>query len=265
MTLFAGPFASAKPFAILFANHVRKVRTCRPAMIPNPDHGAAGGGLVVGLVLMALMTLGACSPTGALVGVGAGAGIAASEERGFRGAVSDATIRGEINFRWLEYSPEVQLRLGLSIYEGRVLVTGVVEQEEQRNRVIELAWQPNGVREVINEVIVDPSGERGNLVRDTWISTQLRSNLLFDRDVSSINYSVDTVRGTVYVIGIAQNREELDRVIEHARNVGYVERVVNHAILIDDPRRPARALERLEQRRAETETPASPPTNEAAP
>lgn len=202
------------------------------------------------LVLLAIV-LPACSPTGALVGAGAGVGVTAAEERGFRGAISDATIRGEINYLWLDYDPKVQLRLGLSIYEGRVLVTGPVDNEEQRARVIELAWQPQGVREVINEVIIDKEGERGagNYLRDVWISTQLRSNLLFDKDVSSLNYSVETVRGTVYVMGIAQDRKELDRVLDHARNIEYVRGVVNHAILVDDPRRPARALERLKERR----------------
>jgi osmotically-inducible protein OsmY len=67
----------------------------------------------------------------------------------------------------------------------------------------------------------------------------LRTKLLFDRDVLAINYSVETVRHTVYLFGIAQDKQELDRVINYARNTEYVSRVVNHVLLKSDPRRRA--------------------------
>jgi osmotically-inducible protein OsmY len=96
-----------------------------------------------------------------------------------------------------------------------------------------------GVREVINEVIIDPSGSTGTFARDTWISAQLKSKILFDKEIDSINYQIETVRHVVYLMGVAQNKKELDRVINYARNLKYVERVVNHVILKTDPRRRA--------------------------
>ncbi|MEE2722499.1 MAG: BON domain-containing protein, partial [Pseudomonadota bacterium] len=80
----------------------------------------------------------------------------------------------------------------------------------------------------INEIEVAESGGLTGYGRDIWISTRLQSALLFDKQVSSINYSIKTVRGTVYLIGIAQSRMELDRVINHARSLDYVRKVVNH-------------------------------------
>ena len=66
---------------------------------------------------------------------------------------------------------------------------------------------------------------------------QLKAKLLIDKDVSAVNYSVDAVRGIVYLMGIAQSQDELDRVIGYARNIRYVQKVVNHVLLKDDPRR----------------------------
>ncbi|MEK9645333.1 MAG: BON domain-containing protein, partial [Alphaproteobacteria bacterium] len=67
--------------------------------------------------------------------------------------------------------------------------------------------------------------------RDTIISTELKTKLLFDSKVSSINYSIETVDGVVYLIGIAQNREELNRVTNYARNLGYVKKVVSYVTI----------------------------------
>ena len=72
------------------------------------------------------------------------------------------------------------------------------------------------------------SGGLAGYGRDTWIAAQLKSKLLFDKQVSSINYSIDTVRGKVFLIGLAQSRQELDRVINHARSIDYVKKVVSY-------------------------------------
>jgi osmotically-inducible protein OsmY len=184
-----------------------------------------------------LLLLSACTPADLALSAGATAGVAASEERGFQTAVSDTDISTRINYAWLDRNVDMFHSLNLFVYEGRVLITGVLPNNERMDEAVALAWKEKGVREVINEVIVDPSGSTGTYASDSYITAQLKAKLLFDRDVSAINYSVDAVRGTVYVIGIARSRDELDRVIGYARNIRYVKKVVNYAILKDDPGR----------------------------
>ncbi|MGE5539797.1 MAG: BON domain-containing protein [Gemmatimonas sp.] len=189
--------------------------------------------------LAAALTLSAsaCSTTDVALGAGATAGVAASEERGIRGSVSDTEIATRINYAWLNRNVDMFHSLNLFIYEGRVLVTGVLPSTDQVDEAVAIAWKEPGVREVINEIIIDPSGRTGTFASDSYITAQLKAKLLFDRDVSAVNYSVDSVRGIVYVMGIAQSQDELDRVIGYARNIRYVKKVVNHAILKTDPRR----------------------------
>ena len=65
-------------------------------------------------------------------------------------------------------------------------------------------------------------------MKDGWVTAQLQSKITFDKDVLAINYSIETVSGTVYLIGIAKSQREVDRVIAHARSLGYVKRVISH-------------------------------------
>lgn len=181
--------------------------------------------------------LSACTTTGIAVGAGAGAAVAASQERGLTGTLKDTRIRAAINILWLKQDSDMYRGLGLAVHEGRVLTTGVVRSEEKRAVAVRLAWRATGVKEVINEIAVVASGRTKDYARDTWITAQLKTKFLFDKAVTAINYSVDTVNYTVYLFGIAQDKVELERVINHARNVKFVRRVVNHVLLKSDPRR----------------------------
>ncbi len=178
----------------------------------------------------------ACGPETA-IGVAATAGTAAMEERGFTAAVGDATIKAELNARFLGQSGEMWKGLSVQVIEGRVLLSGKVREPELRVDAVRIAWQVGGVREGINEIAVTDRSVTGSMARDTWISTKLKSRLLFDKDVSAINYSIVTVGGTIYLMGLAQHQAELDRGINHARDIADVRGIVNYVQLKDDPRR----------------------------
>lgn len=191
--------------------------------------------VAAGTLLAATLMLGGCAET--LMGGAAAAGVGAVQERGLEQAVVDSRIHTELDYKWLKYNKDVFAALDSAVYEGRVLVTGVVKTEAERDMAIKLAWQVSGVKEVINEIIVDPSGKTGTYARDLWITAQLKTDILTDKDVAAVNYSIITVRHVVYLFGVARNKAELDRVINYARNTEYVERVVNHVLLASDTRR----------------------------
>ena len=176
----------------------------------------------------AALALVGCSTTGVAVGAGAATAVAASEERGLAGTVSDTAIEAQINALLLHRDFETFRKVGVKSYERRVLLTGQVQRPEMRLDAVRLAWQVRGVKEVINEIEVTEAGGTEAYAHDVWISTQLRSKLLIDKEILSINYSVETVGGTVYLMGFARSSEELARVEAHARNLGYVRRVVSY-------------------------------------
>lgn len=182
-------------------------------------------------LLFAALAAAGCSPVGVAVGAGATAGVAVAQERSVGDAISDLTIKTTLNARLIEADPTLFSDVSLDVIEGRVLMTGDVKTPDDRVEAVKLAWQVDGVQEVINELQVTDRGGIANYLRDAWISTRLRSDLTFDREIAAINYNIETVNGVVYLIGIAQNQVELDRVLAHARTISHVEKVVSHVRL----------------------------------
>lgn len=183
-------------------------------------------------VLVLSLFLSSCAPVGIAAGVGAAAGVAAAQEGGISQAASDARIQVEINDLWFRHNVDMFSKLDLTINQGRVLITGVVQNPEHRVEAVRLAWQPKGVKQVINEIRVANSEGISGYAKDTWITTRLRTAMIFDKNIQSINYSIDTVQGTVYLMGFAQDRLELNRVVEKARTIKGVKNVVSYVKII---------------------------------
>ncbi|MBR9972667.1 BON domain-containing protein [Magnetospirillum sp. J10] len=172
-----------------------------------------------------------------VIGAGATAGVAASEERGIEGAAEDAKIRAEVNEAWFRHSVDMYSKVTFAISEGRILLTGTVPTEQVREDAVRLTWQVAGVREVYNELLVRESSGLIDGARDVRIQQEIKSRMLFDKEVSNINYTVDVTDGVVYLLGIAQSDAELNRVIGHAREVSAVKNIINYVRLKNDPRR----------------------------
>lgn len=195
-------------------------------------------GLLPSLVsAIAALALAGCIET-AVVG-GAAVGSTALQDRGIKGAAADLGIRSEINDLWFkdEHGQVLMRDLNLQVQEGRVLVSGEVANADLRARAVQLAWKASGVREVLNEVEVGNSGGLRTYWIDSKIVRELEARMLLEKSVTSPNYSVESYNGTVFLIGVAQDQTELNRVLQLARNISSVKKVVNHVLLKDDPRR----------------------------
>ncbi len=189
--------------------------------------------LIAGMVCVGLAA--GCTPVGVAVGAGATAATAAQQEKGFTQAVTDVGIQAEINNALFQADHVLFGRVNLSVTEARVLLTGRVPTPEDRVEATRLTWQVQGVQEVINELQVDDSSSIVDAARDQLIAATLRQKLIFDSAVRSINYSIATVNGRIYLFGIARSADELDRVVNHGRNVKYVRDVTSY-VRIAEPR-----------------------------
>lgn len=193
-----------------------RISLCRIAGAP--------AAVVAGVVMLGL-TLSGC--VSLAVGAGATVGTAAMQERGLGGAIDDTVINGRVAAAFIEH--DVSLRdVSIEVHQGEVLLTGTVPRIADRVTAVRQAWQVDGVKTVINEIQITDSSDILDIARDVWVTAQLRLRLTFDGRVRAINYAVDTVNGTVYLMGIAQSEAELERVRDHAREVKYVRRIISH-------------------------------------
>ena len=173
------------------------------------------------------LVLSGCEPV-LFVGTGAAVTTSVAEERGIGGVFSDSSIKTRINMLYMEHSAALLKHVDIVVRQGRVLLTGVVPTPQVQIDAVRLAWKVDGVQEVIDETTVGEGGGFGGYSSDSWITTQLKSKLLFDGDISSINYNIQTIKGTVYLMGVAQDQKELDKVIDIARRTSRVKNVVSY-------------------------------------
>lgn len=203
--------------------------------------GGTGIALALAGILLAGILLAGCSPVGTAVGVAATTINLATQERGLVTGVDDNLIWVGINERMFQKDTKLFQKVSLQVHEGRVLLTGFVQKPEHRVMATELAWQSDGVREVQNEIQIGRSLDAGDYAEDAWLIARLRMKLMADSEVRANNYSIDCIRSTIYLIGVAQNQAELQRVVDHARDIPYVAAVVNRVRLLDAPLPPVPA------------------------
>ena len=168
--------------------------------------------------------------TGAVAGVSA-----ARQERTIGNALDDARIKTTLDARLAREYPGLYIRVSTTVVEGRVLLAGRVDKPETRLDATRVSWSVEGVKKVDNDIEVSDMSGWLDGPADFIMRTQLATVLLADKSIKDINYTTDVVHGVVYLMGVAQNREEMDRVVAHAQKVNGVKRVENYVVLKDDP------------------------------
>ena len=166
--------------------------------------------------------------TGAIIGAGATVGVAAYQERGIEGVARDTKLATQIRAAYLEADGTLATNIGIEVYERRALLTGLVENEALRAHAVQIVWAIDGIKDVLNEIQIRNEEGLVEFAYDSWISAQLQTKMTFDADILAINYSIETVNAVIYLIGIAQDQAELDRVLAHARSIDRVRRVISH-------------------------------------
>ncbi len=186
--------------------------------------------LILLLLLITPLISGCAS---AIIGGGATIGVASFQERGLEQAARDVKLATQIRAKYISFNAKLAIDVGITVYENRVLLTGILATEELRAEAVGMVWQVNNIKDVINEIQLSTDEGVVEFMHDSWITTQLQAKLTFDEDILAINYVIETVNGTIYLIGIAINKAEHDRVLNHARNIERVKRVISHVRIKD--------------------------------
>lgn len=121
--------------------------------------------------------------------------------------------------------------IDLTIFEGRLMLTGTMKSEEGRRKLIENAFKANSVDQVIDEVVIGGGTSLGQGFEDSRIDATLRARLIADGDVKSGNFKASVSNGVVYLIGVTRTQAQLDAALEIARSIAGVERVVSHVLV----------------------------------
>ena len=172
-----------------------------------------------------------CSPAGILASGGATGMVVAEGDRSFGSVVDDATIKINIAAKFINSDDNLFINVSTSVLEGRVLLTGLVDNQEIRIDAVRKVWEVDGVNEVINEIQVGNRASLKEYAQDVWITAQVRGLAAKTIGLRSVAYNFETIQGKVYIVGITSRVEQLEAVIDVAKTVKGVTEIINYVIV----------------------------------
>jgi len=172
-----------------------------------------------------------CTPANILATGGGSAMVVAEGERSLGTVIDDATIKVNIAAKFLNAENNLFVNINTSVLEGRILLTGLVDNQEIRIDAVRLVWEVEGVQEIINEIEIGNRSTLKDYASDLWINTQARAVAAKTVGIKSITYNFETIQGKIYIAGITTTPELLDEMIEALKNIKGVNEIVNYVII----------------------------------
>ena len=128
------------------------------------------------------------------------------------------------------------LSINTKVLDGRIFLTGKVNNPEEKLQITKLAWETKGVRSVKNDIKIKEEFNFKQSAKDLLITSQLRTAIIFNKKIKATNYQIDTYKKKIYVYGIALNSDERKEVINEAKEILDVEDVIASILLVEDLR-----------------------------
>ena len=172
-----------------------------------------------------------CSPAGILASGGATGMVVAEGDRSLGGVVDDATIKVNIAAKFINSTDNLFVDVNTTVLDSRVLLTGLVDNQEIRIDAVRRVWEVEGVEEVVNEIQIGNRSTLKEYAQDVWITTQVKGLAAKTLGLRSIAYNFETIQGRVYVAGITTKPEQLEKLIDAAKTVKGVKEIVNYVII----------------------------------
>ena len=150
--------------------------------------------------------------------------------------IDDSIMQKNLATRLVLREKSYLLSIKTKVLDGRIFLTGKVEDPEEKLQITKLAWETKGVRSVKNDIKIKEEFNFKQSAKDLLITSQLRTALIVNKNIKATNYQIDTYKKKIYVYGIALTSEEKDLVISEAKEILDVEDVIASIILVEDLR-----------------------------
>ena len=182
---------------------------------------------ILSISLLFMLILTNCSIPVA-TGVATKAVTVSNSDRSIGEYVDDVLIKAILKNSYFDQSEKIFFNVDIEVSQGRVLLTGTVDNIDLRIEATRIAWGVKGVQTVINEIQISESDNILNFADDLVISTKVYAKLMLDEEVNSLNYNIETVNKVVYIIGISSSSDEKKKAIDLTKEVFGVEEVVEY-------------------------------------
>ena len=150
--------------------------------------------------------------------------------------IDDSIMQKNLSVRLTLKEKSYLLSINVKVLDGRIFITGKVDNPEEKLQITKLAWETKGVRSVKNDIKIKEKFNFKQSAKDLLITSQLRTALIFDKEIKATNYQIDTYKEKIYIYGIARTKDERKKVINEAKEILDVEGVIASILLVEDLR-----------------------------
>ncbi len=187
------------------------------------------------LISLLFLILNSCVGTSSQGLFGTGVSIAI-DPRSLGTQIDDNLMQKNLTARLMLEDKKYLLSINAKVLDGRIFLTGKVEDPEEKLKITKMAWETKGVRSVRNNIIIKEEFNFKQSAVDVLITSQLRTAFVLNKKIKSTNYNIDTYKKKIYIYGIAQSKDEQKEVIKEGKKIPDVDKVIASILLVEDLR-----------------------------
>ena len=186
-------------------------------------------------LLFVSLILNACAGVSSSGIFGTGVSVAI-DPRSIGTQIDDSLMQKNLTARILMMNKNYLLSVKSKVLDGRIFLTGKVDEPEEKLKLTKIAWETSGVRSVKNDIKIKEAFNFKQSAKDLLITSQLRTALILNKEIKATNYQIDTYKKKIYIYGISRTKDEKDLVITEAKEILDVEEVIASILLVDNLR-----------------------------
>ena len=187
------------------------------------------------IILSILVLLSGCVGVSSKGLFGTGVSVA-FDPRSVGTQIDDSIMQKNLSARILLLDKKYLFSINSKVLDGRIFLTGKVEDPEEKLKLTKMAWETDGVRSVRNDIKIKEEFNFKQSAKDLLITSQLRTALIMNKNIKATNYQIDTYKQKIYLYGIAITSDEKENVLDEAKKIKDVQDVIASILLVDDLR-----------------------------
>ena len=186
-------------------------------------------------IFLLLLLLNSCVGAASTGVFGTGVSVAL-DPRSLGTQIDDSIMQKNLSTRLALNEKSYLISVNVKVIDGRIFITGKVNDPEEKLKITKFAWETKGVRSVKNDIKIKEEFNFKQSAKDLLITSQLRTAIIFNKEIKASNYQIDTYKKKIYIYGIALTSDERKKVINEAKEILDVENVIASILLVEDLR-----------------------------
>ncbi|HIF62313.1 MAG TPA: BON domain-containing protein [Candidatus Pelagibacter sp.] len=185
------------------------------------------------LIILCFLTLTACVGSSTRGVFGTGVSIAL-DPRTLGTQIDDSIMQKNLQARLALNEKKYLITLSVKVLDGRIFLRGKINEPEEKLRITKMAWETKGARSVNNNIKVKKKFSFKNSALDVLITSQLKTALIFNKEVKAANFNIETINKKIYIFGIARDGNEKKEIIQEAKLIVDVDEIITSILMVED-------------------------------